>query len=73
MRPAGSDALNVLAKLGAGFDIVSQGELERVLATLCNQRIVAQGAGRTDAGFHRFEGIGGGGDGENRDGGRAFG
>lgn len=29
-----------------------QGELERVLAELCGQRIVAQGAGRTDAGVH---------------------
>ncbi len=29
-----------------------QGEIERVLARLCGQRIVAQGAGRTDAGVH---------------------
>ncbi len=29
-----------------------QGELERVLAELCGERIVAQGAGRTDAGVH---------------------
>jgi tRNA pseudouridine38-40 synthase len=29
-----------------------QGELERVLADLCGHRIVAQGAGRTDAGVH---------------------
>lgn len=29
-----------------------QGEVERVLAELCGQRIVAQGAGRTDAGVH---------------------
>lgn len=29
-----------------------QGELERVLARLCGQRTVAQGAGRTDAGVH---------------------
>jgi tRNA pseudouridine38-40 synthase len=29
-----------------------QGEIERVLARLCSQRIVAQGAGRTDAGVH---------------------
>ncbi len=29
-----------------------QGELERVLADLCGQRVVAQGAGRTDAGVH---------------------
>ena len=29
-----------------------QGELERVLAELCGHRVVAQGAGRTDAGVH---------------------
>ena len=29
-----------------------QGEVERVLAELCRQRVVAQGAGRTDAGVH---------------------
>lgn len=29
-----------------------QGELERVLAELCGERIVAQGAGRTDTGVH---------------------
>jgi tRNA pseudouridine38-40 synthase len=29
-----------------------QGELERMLADLCGERIVAQGAGRTDAGVH---------------------
>jgi len=29
-----------------------QGEVERVLARLCGDRIVAQGAGRTDAGVH---------------------
>jgi tRNA pseudouridine38-40 synthase len=29
-----------------------QGEVERVLAGLCGERIVAQGAGRTDAGVH---------------------
>jgi tRNA pseudouridine38-40 synthase len=29
-----------------------QGELERVLTKLCGQRIVVQGAGRTDAGVH---------------------
>ena len=29
-----------------------QGEIERVLAGLCGQRVVAQGAGRTDAGVH---------------------
>jgi len=29
-----------------------QGEVERVLASLCGHRVVAQGAGRTDAGVH---------------------
>lgn len=29
-----------------------QGEVERVLAELCGERVVAQGAGRTDAGVH---------------------
>ena len=29
-----------------------QGEVERVLAGICGQRVVAQGAGRTDAGVH---------------------
>lgn len=29
-----------------------QGEVERVLAGLCGERVVAQGAGRTDAGVH---------------------
>lgn len=29
-----------------------QGELERVLSDLCQERVVAQGAGRTDAGVH---------------------
>ena len=29
-----------------------QGEVERVLADLCGRRVVAQGAGRTDAGVH---------------------
>ncbi len=29
-----------------------QGEVERVLADLCGQRVVAHGAGRTDAGVH---------------------
>lgn len=29
-----------------------QGEVERVLAGLCGQRVMAQGAGRTDAGVH---------------------
>ena len=40
--------LNVLARLGAGFDIVSSGELERVLAAGGKpQRIVFSGVGKT--------------------------
>ncbi|MCQ4324628.1 diaminopimelate decarboxylase [Stutzerimonas stutzeri] len=40
--------LNVLARLGAGFDIVSRGELERVLAAGGQpQRIVFSGVGKT--------------------------
>lgn len=34
------------------FQRTVQGELERVLIELCGERIVAQGAGRTDAGVH---------------------
>jgi diaminopimelate decarboxylase len=40
--------LNVLARLGAGFDIVSRGELERVLAAGgLPERIVFSGVGKT--------------------------
>lgn len=40
--------LNVLARLGAGFDIVSRGELERVLAVGGKaERIVFSGVGKT--------------------------
>ncbi|MFL1523720.1 diaminopimelate decarboxylase [Pseudomonas sp. O230] len=40
--------LNVLARLGAGFDIVSRGELERVLAAGgCADKIVFSGVGKT--------------------------
>jgi diaminopimelate decarboxylase len=40
--------LNILAKLGSGFDIVSQGELERVLAAGGDpQKIVFSGVGKT--------------------------
>lgn len=40
--------LNVLAKLGAGFDIVSEGELERVLASGGSaDKIVFSGVGKT--------------------------
>ncbi|KIQ05246.1 MULTISPECIES: diaminopimelate decarboxylase [Pseudomonas] len=40
--------LNVLARLGAGFDIVSRGELERVLAAGGNaDKIVFSGVGKT--------------------------
>ena len=55
--------LNVLARLGAGFDIVSRGELERVLAAGGQpDRIVFSGVGKTrddmrralDVGVHCF-------------------
>lgn len=55
--------LNVLARLGAGFDIVSQGELERVLvAGGAPENIVFSGVGKTvtemqralDVGIHCF-------------------
>ena len=46
--------LNVLARLGAGFDIVSGGELERVLAAGGNpQKIVFSGVGKTAAEMQR--------------------
>jgi diaminopimelate decarboxylase len=42
--------LNVLARLGAGFDIVSQGELQRVLAAGGDPaRVVFSGLGKTKA------------------------
>ncbi len=42
--------LNVLARLGAGFDIVSVGELERVLAAGGSaDRVVFSGVGKTEA------------------------
>ena len=42
--------LNVLARLGAGFDIVSAGELERVLAAGGDPaKIVFSGVGKTSA------------------------
>lgn len=42
--------LNVLARLGAGFDIVSGGELQRVLAAGGDARkVVFSGVGKTDA------------------------
>ncbi|MCF7986598.1 MAG: diaminopimelate decarboxylase [Methylovulum sp.] len=41
--------LNILAKLGSGFDIVSQGELERVLAAGGDaQKIVFSGVGKRE-------------------------
>lgn len=55
--------LNVLARLGSGFDIVSLGELQRVLAAGGDpQKIVFSGVGKTtaemvaalDAGIHCF-------------------
>jgi diaminopimelate decarboxylase len=46
--------LNVLARLGAGFDIVSTGELERVLAAGGKpDRIVFSGVGKTAAEMQR--------------------
>ncbi|MBQ0759488.1 MAG: diaminopimelate decarboxylase [Zhongshania sp.] len=46
--------LNVLARLGAGFDIVSAGELERVLAAGGKpERIVFSGVGKTAAEMER--------------------
>lgn len=46
--------LNVLARLGAGFDIVSGGELERVLAAGGRaDRIVFSGVGKTRADMRR--------------------
>lgn len=55
--------LNILARLGAGFDIVSMGELERVLAAGgLPERVVFSGVGKTreemqralDVGVHCF-------------------
>ena len=46
--------LNILARLGAGFDIVSGGELERVLAAGgLPERIVFSGVGKTRDEMHR--------------------
>ncbi|UTW48062.1 diaminopimelate decarboxylase [Bacterioplanoides sp. SCSIO 12839] len=46
--------LNVLAKLGAGFDIVSQGELERVLAAGGDaSKVVFSGVGKQPAEMQR--------------------
>ncbi len=46
--------LNVLARLGAGFDIVSGGELERVLAAGGRaKRVVFSGVGKTRADMRR--------------------
>lgn len=46
--------LNLLAKLGAGFDIVSEGELERVLLAGGDpERIVFSGVGKTPAEMRR--------------------
>lgn len=46
--------LNILAKLGAGFDIVSGGELERVLAAGgAPDKVVFSGLGKTEAEIER--------------------
>lgn len=51
--------LNVLARLGAGFDIVSAGELERVLAAGGTaDKIVFSGVGKTAAEMQRALAIG---------------
>ena len=51
--------LNVLARLGSGFDIVSVGELERVLAAGGNpDRVVFSGVGKTEAEMRRALEIG---------------
>ncbi len=51
--------LNVLAKLGSGFDIVSEGELERVLrAGGSADKIVFSGVGKTEAEMRRALDVG---------------
>src|SRR5690606_24504300 len=51
--------LNVLTRLGAGFDIVSVGELERVLAAGGDpQKIVFSGVGKTAAEMRRALDVG---------------
>lgn len=46
--------LNLLAKLGSGFDIVSRGELERVLAAGADPaRVVFSGVGKSEADMAR--------------------
>lgn len=51
--------LNTLAKLGAGFDIVSQGELERVLAAGGDpKKVIFSGVGKTQAEMQRALEIG---------------
>ncbi len=46
--------LNVLARLGSGFDIVSGGELERVIAAGGDPRkVVFSGVGKTEAEMRR--------------------
>lgn len=51
--------LNVLARLGSGFDIVSLGELERVLAAGgAPEKIVFSGVGKTEAEMARALDVG---------------
>lgn len=51
--------LNVLARLGAGFDIVSEGELERVLLAGGDPaRVVFSGVGKTPAEMRRALAVG---------------
>jgi diaminopimelate decarboxylase len=41
--------LNLLAEAGAGFDVVSQGEMQRVLTVAKNAKIVFSGVAKTEA------------------------
>ncbi|MFI8481998.1 diaminopimelate decarboxylase [Pseudomonas sp. NPDC078700] len=51
--------LNVLARMGSGFDIVSRGELERVLAAGGSpEKIVFSGVGKTREDMHRALSVG---------------
>jgi diaminopimelate decarboxylase len=51
--------LDVLARLGSGFDIVSVGELERVLAAGGDPaKVVFSGVGKTDEEMHRALAVG---------------
>ena len=50
--------LNLLARLGSGFDIVSQGELERVLAAGGDpEKVVFSGVGKRPEELRRAAGF----------------